>query len=244
VDPSSFPRPPFLLTDDPSYRFLFHGTVEIRPSRFVLEQFKQARRANRLFTAALTGKGWWGVLTVSPFHPYHRRNPPPHRAHLIAFSREPAPELSFPAEAHLPEFGESFGELAAPLPEQEVWEFLQAIERGEITLTPEEEPQEVYAGTVHYQASNGWRLAVFNDANEWDYLEEIVTADGRSLDYGDLDPFPRLDNYEPSDEISWSRYRIPGYCRFRCPRCERWFKDGPALEEHDYARCAGPDASE
>jgi hypothetical protein len=51
-------------------------------------------------------------------------------------------------------------------------------------------PQKVYAGNVPYQASNGWHITVFNDANEWDYVEEIRTQGGDTLDFDDLDKTP------------------------------------------------------
>jgi hypothetical protein len=51
--------------------------------------------------------------------------------------------------------------------ENELMEFLRAIEGGTVVLRPEREPQDVYAGNVPYAASNGWRITIFNDANEW-----------------------------------------------------------------------------
>lgn len=57
--------------------------------------------------------------------------------------------------------------MAGTLSEQEIWQFLQEIEAGTITLVPATEPQAVYAGNVVYQASNGWEIWVFNDCNAW-----------------------------------------------------------------------------
>lgn len=51
--------------------------------------------------------------------------------------------------------------------ELELSQFLKAVEDGSISLTPEQEPQDVYAGNVSYTGSNGWRIVVFNDAKEW-----------------------------------------------------------------------------
>jgi len=104
--------------------------------------------------------------------------------------------------------------------EAEALAFLRAIESGEIPLTPSENPQSVYAGNVHYTASNGWQITIFNDANEWDYIEEIKAPDGRKVAYDDMfHSMPALENYELSDETAWLRYGIPGYCIFRCTRC-------------------------
>ncbi len=117
----------------------------------------------------------------------------------------------------------------------EIWEFLRAIESGSVVLTPDghREPQLIYAGDVPYRASNGWSIVIFNDANEWDYIDEIVTSDGRRISYDEIaDSFPDIDNYEPTNEISWLRYRIPGYISFRCSVCDLQLKGSGALEKH------------
>ena len=84
------------------------------------------------------------------------------------------------------------------IPEAEIRQLLTAIETGSVQLTPLEEPQQIYAGVVEYVVSNGWRLAVFNDCNEWDYLEWIETPDGRRVDYDQLCEMSALSNYLPS----------------------------------------------
>jgi hypothetical protein len=99
------------------------------------------------------------------------------------------------------------------LSEEEVWTFLHAIEEGDITLTSEEEPQRIYAGNVRYTASNGWIITVFNDCNDFDYVDSVEATDGRTLDFDDM---PRaLQNYCPSEEVAWTRYGIPGYLQSR-----------------------------
>ncbi len=104
---------------------------------------------------------------------------------------------------------------------EDIFPFLRAIESGDIVLTPMQEPQWVYAGVVGYNASNGWRIAVFNDANEWDYIEWIVASDGRRVDFffdmteEDAD----LEHYAPSNDVSWRCYGIPGYLQNRCKQC-------------------------
>ena len=111
--------------------------------------------------------------------------------------------------------------LARPLTEDEVRLFLREIEDGTIRLVPPFEPQSIYAGNVEYRASNGWWIVVFNDCNEWDYIDEIVSADGRVADNDAIDGWPGLAGYTPSDEVAWERYRIPGYLQFRCTGCGR-----------------------
>jgi hypothetical protein len=99
--------------------------------------------------------------------------------------------------------------------------FLDAIERGEVVLAPAVSPQHVFAGNVQYRASNGWSITVFNDANEWDYIDGIEATGGRMVDFGELEDMPRVRTYEPTREAAWKRYRIPGHLTFRCERCER-----------------------
>lgn len=123
--------------------------------------------------------------------------------------------------------------------ESEVLDFLQAIEQGSITLTPQEDPQEVYAGDVTYSASNGWEITVFNDCNEWDYIDSIRASDGRTIGFTELGDMPGLRDALPTGEVAWMRYRIPGYLRFRCTRC------GERLAEKGRTRvcteCGGTD---
>ena len=116
--------------------------------------------------------------------------------------------------------------MKTPICEQEIMDFLQRIEGGEIRLTPPHEPQAVYAGNVLYKASNGWEIVIFNDANVWDYIECLKTADGREIEYDELDEMSRVERYRPSPEVAWTCYRIPGYVTFRCIQC------GTILDEH------------
>ena len=116
--------------------------------------------------------------------------------------------------------------MSTSVTEAEVLDFLHSVERGEVSLAPTHEPQEDYAGIVSYKASNGWEITVFNDANEWDYVEQLRTADGRECDYDDIYAhMPQVDAYRPAEEAAWSRYRIPGYLKFRCVRCGQLLRD-------------------
>jgi hypothetical protein len=109
----------------------------------------------------------------------------------------------------------------ASITEEELLEFLKAIEEGTIALQPEGcVPQDIYAGDVPYMASNGWRITIFNDCNEWDYVDRVIAADGRSLRFDEIDDFMSVAReYMPDDAVAWSRYGIPGYMRFRCTNC-------------------------
>jgi len=108
----------------------------------------------------------------------------------------------------------------AGISEAEMMDFLRAVEEGSVSLRPEFSPQDIYAGDVPYVASNGWQIKIFNDCNEWDYIEAVTAPDGRSLDFDTIDnDMPLIREYDPSDEVAWRRYGIPGYCIFRCITC-------------------------
>jgi hypothetical protein len=112
------------------------------------------------------------------------------------------------------------------IPEAEIRELLTSIEHGTIRLAPMEEPQRVYAGVVQYSAANGWRLAVFSDCNEWDYLQWIEAPDSRCVDYEQLRHASGLAQYEPDPLVAWESYGLPGAMKFRCTRCGTAFKHG------------------
>lgn len=92
---------------------------------------------------------------------------------------------------------------------------LQAVERGDVTLQPVgRTADEVYAGDVTYRASNGWTLVVFNDCNDWDYLDSAVAPDGRRAEYpSGLEPesergalYDLFLSYAPSADVQRSAY--------------------------------------
>lgn len=127
----------------------------------------------------------------------------------------------------------------AGIQEEELLEFLKAIEEETISLQPESVPQDIYAGNVSYRASNGWRITIFNDCNQWDYVDQVVAANGRSLGFDEIDnDMPIAREYTPDDEVAWNRYGIPGYMRFRCESCGVDIK-GPELERGGFlcVRC-------
>ena len=105
--------------------------------------------------------------------------------------------------------------MGRPLSHKEIKEFLLKIHQGEITVVPEVDPQRIYAGNVLYHASNGWRVVLFNDCNEWDYVDSVQKG-GHDVHLvwseDDL-------GYRISDEEAWQIWRIPGYLSFRCHVC-------------------------
>lgn len=99
------------------------------------------------------------------------------------------------------------------LTEKEVLDVLHAVERGEVTIPPEEAmaAEEAYCGNCTYHLSNGWVFIIFNDCGEWDYIHEVTAPDGRSLQFDDIagegasdPPMPTLYDYHcPPTCTAW-----------------------------------------
>lgn len=103
------------------------------------------------------------------------------------------------------------------IPKAELKSFLEAVKAGEITLEAQQDPQEVYAGNVEYKANNGWTLVVFNDCNEYDYIDMVRASDGREIDFDDI--YNDCHAVFSYDAVSWRRLGIPGYVSCRCVKC-------------------------
>lgn len=128
---------------------------------------------------------------------------------------------------------------------EEVRRQMEAIASGEVILTAiGEDPQDVYAGNCHYEASNGWRVVVFNDCGEWDYLDGMEAPDGRTIDFNALADARFDDRSLVSDEVAWVAYGIPGYLCWRCPKCGAdgtGEGSGPTMGDDAAAHRCGPD---
>lgn len=60
----------------------------------------------------------------------------------------------------------------------EAVEVLNAVCRGEVQATAHDDPYLYYCGNVCYELSNGWKVQVFNDCGEWDYVDSVTAPDG------------------------------------------------------------------
>lgn len=67
------------------------------------------------------------------------------------------------------------------IPEDEVLAVLDAVDRGEVTTLEADRAAcaDGYCGDFWFTLSNGWRVSVFNDCGEWDYVSTVVAPDGR-----------------------------------------------------------------
>jgi hypothetical protein len=68
---------------------------------------------------------------------------------------------------------------------QEIADLLRQVGRGEVAarlVAPSCSWQQVYAGNVEFDI-NGYRVVIFNDCDELDYVDSVVTPDNRVGDF-------------------------------------------------------------
>lgn len=67
------------------------------------------------------------------------------------------------------------------IPEDEVLAVLDAMDRGKVTTLEADRAACAagYCGDFWFTLSNGWRVAVFNDCDEWDHVSHVIATDGR-----------------------------------------------------------------
>lgn len=89
----------------------------------------------------------------------------------------------------------------AALTEDEILAVLRAIERREVTFPASEieAAGDWFSGDFTFHASNGWELTVFDDCDEWDYLDSVRAPDGREVDFDQIwNHMPRVRDFQPN----------------------------------------------
>lgn len=67
-------------------------------------------------------------------------------------------------------------------------EVLKSIDLGIRTVVPHACPHVVYAGNIEYVTDDGWKITVFNDCNEWDYVDSVQSPLGDTFECFPDDP--------------------------------------------------------
>lgn len=76
--------------------------------------------------------------------------------------------------------------MGANVSSEEVADLLHKIAAGEITLRVVGETwDECYAGDVTFELSSGDKLVIFNDCDDFDYVDSVRLVDGREGDFDD-----------------------------------------------------------
>jgi len=81
--------------------------------------------------------------------------------------------------------------------EDEVLEVIARVEAGDLLVT-KDCSWDVGALGVKFTTEDGWRIVVFNDAGQWDYIETVEAPDGRFLESPEIDEMPCVEDYHPA----------------------------------------------
>src|ERR1017187_4164914 len=89
--------------------------------------------------------------------------------------------------------------------EQEIVSMCEAVDAGELSVELEggQSWEEAYgAGNLRFRFRNGFRIVVFNDCGEWDYIDSYIEPDGARTEAEWLED-PLLLNWEPKHFARW-----------------------------------------
>lgn len=93
--------------------------------------------------------------------------------------------------------------------EREVLYFLRQIELGEVTLTPDIDPQVQYKGDVLFTASNGWKIEVSNWSGQFSGIVEFILPDAQVIDDDFLQKYLQsVCHYFPNPDVEWRAYKM------------------------------------
>lgn len=90
--------------------------------------------------------------------------------------------------------------------------FLDTVDSGGATLgPPDRDWHDTVCGDITWPVTGGGSVVVFNDGNDWDYIDRVTLPDGVSVEPWDMEPEEwtgecdiwRLRNWEPTDESRW-----------------------------------------
>jgi len=107
--------------------------------------------------------------------------------------------------------GDGEGEAARAAPGGNVvseWRaVLESVERGErsVRVLAREEVNgwPTYATNVNYETDDGWRISVFNDCGEWDYVEGMAEPGGKWVEIPTEGEHSAAFWYRPLDMTHW-----------------------------------------
>src|SRR5574341_93298 len=81
---------------------------------------------------------------------------------------------------------------------------LKAIEQGQATV--ELVAGDILEGRVEYLTSRGWRIVVFSDGDDWDYVHSVISPSGQHYSLwpdrpeDDCEDMKRLRSYHPPQD--------------------------------------------
>lgn len=81
---------------------------------------------------------------------------------------------------------------------------LQDIEKARSTV--ELAAGDILVGKVEYRTSNGWKIVVFSDGDDWDYIESMIPPSGEQFkiwpeqEKDDCEEMRKLRSYHPPND--------------------------------------------
>jgi len=99
---------------------------------------------------------------------------------------------------------------------EEVAQILRGIAAGDVNVEVQGETwDETFAGDVAFNLSSGHHIVIFNDCDDFDYVDSVILADGRCGDFDDWKgDVEHLNDSNPCDLITADEQR----------RCHEIFK--------------------
>lgn len=100
-----------------------------------------------------------------------------------------------------------------PMTHDEMIALLQRMDSGDLDFWCEEYGwKETYAGDVTFVAADGHRIVVFNDCDQWDYVDSIFAPGGAKIwefpQAVESDDDCRIINWTPKDMPRWENARV------------------------------------
>jgi hypothetical protein len=89
--------------------------------------------------------------------------------------------------------------------EQDIVAMCEAVDAGELSVILEggQTWDEAYSGNMSFLFGNGYRLVVFNDCGEWDYVDSYIAPDGTEMDVEYFGLPSLLFDWEPKHFARW-----------------------------------------
>lgn len=94
------------------------------------------------------------------------------------------------------------------IPGAEIAEVLRKAIRGEITVRPMVQEltwEKTYCGNVQFLFGD-WIITFFNDCDELDYIDFVISPDGRESEFADWVDDPSGNNEDPIDQLTQNEF--------------------------------------
>ena len=91
---------------------------------------------------------------------------------------------------------------------KDILTLLHQIEAGDVMITPLSDPVKKAMGTTEYITNTGWSFKVLHTGGEWDYLDSMVSVDGKEAHPCDIRAMPIVWGYTPPTSTQEKCYQL------------------------------------